>query len=110
MPACPRRHCLTAHAALPRGPGGRAQKPCFQGFSAPGKDAAHAGAGAPGGPQSLLQCSNQNVPRMPTVTVRPGSYRSFTAFGNAKYERRSSPVRFSTLKVSCGWVLMFFSV
>lgn len=82
----------------------------FQRFSRAGKNAAHAGAEAPGGPQSLLQCNNQNVPRIPTVTVRPGSYMSLTAFGNAKYERRSSPVRFSTLKVSCGCERMFFSV
>src|SRR5690606_29682333 len=82
----------------------------LQGFRGPATEAAHAGAEAPGGPQSLLQCSNQNVPRIPTVTVRPGSYMSLTAFGNAKYERRSSPVRFSTLKVSCGCERMFFSV
>ena len=64
----------------------------------------------PGGPQSLLQCSNQNVPRIPTVKVVPGSYMSLTAFGKAKYERRFSPVRFSTLKVSCGSERMPLSV
>src|SRR5690606_3753883 len=62
---------------------------------------------APGGPRSgyrPFMSLAQKLPRMPTMTVVPGSYRSLTALSCQKLERRFSPVRFSTFSVSCGWV------